>query len=89
MSATVYSVTPVMVYVFPLLVCPYAKILAVKEKNSLNLGQKLSHLRNRNVFFVWSILTVNATNYREGNFPNPFLIDFLGTAVRMKNPICN
>ena len=27
-SATVYSVIPVMVYVFPLLVCPYAKILA-------------------------------------------------------------
>jgi hypothetical protein len=28
-SATAYSVIPLMVYVFPLLVCPYAKMLAV------------------------------------------------------------
>lgn len=28
MSANVYSVIPLMVYVFPLLVCPYAKMLA-------------------------------------------------------------
>jgi hypothetical protein len=65
------------------------KYLLPKGKNTFNLEQKLCHLRNRNIFVVWSTLTVNATHYREGNFPNPFLVDFLGTAVRMKNPICN
>ena len=63
MSATVYSVTPVMVYVFPLLVCPYAKILAAEGKKNFNLEQKLCHLRNRYMFVVCTILTVNATDY--------------------------
>jgi hypothetical protein len=32
MSLTAFSVIPLMVYVLPLLVCPYAKIVAAKRK---------------------------------------------------------
>ena len=60
-----------------------------QRKKSSNLGKTLCHYRNRNLFVEWPMLTVNATNYREGNFPNPFLVDFFRTTVRMKNPICN
>ena len=67
-------------------ICKYT---CCQRKKGSNSGKTLCHFTNRNMFVEWPMLTVNAANYREGNFPNPFLVDFFRTAVRMKNPICN
>lgn len=45
-----YSVIPVMVYVFPLLVCPYAKTLAGKYiDHNINEKWNSKHLLSANI----------------------------------------
>jgi hypothetical protein len=84
-----------MVYVFPLLVWPYAKILAItgrkkggKENtlvNSWNASVQNKLEKDRESLN----LTVNAINYREGNCLRCLLVYFFGIAVSMEYPVCS
>lgn len=84
-----------MVYVFPLLVCPYAKILAVEQKEE-KLFEKLffphqvvtKETKHQDSKLPNPLLTINPTNDRKCNLLGSFLIYLLCQAVTPKYSIC-
>ena len=63
-----YSVIPVIVYVFPLLVCPYAKMLA-KNKEDVGQSQSLQSIGQSHTSRVtcWHSYTWNFIHYLDSD----------------------
>lgn len=78
----VYSVIPVMVNVFPLLVCPYAKILAgmhIYHSTLINFGKQRKKGEENGLK-----LTINTTDNGHNNFLGSFLVHLPRRAIGTK-----
>lgn len=91
MSATANSVIPLMVYVFPLLVWPYAKILPVKryiQRKSLISISFSSMCTNQKK--EWEMkLTIDSFNNRHGDFLCSIFVNLSSGTFTSVNSICH
>lgn len=77
MSSIANSVMPLIVYVFPLLVCPYAKMLAAKTKSIVT---KTKHYRN-----IKFVLTIDSVEYTKSNLLSSIFIDLFRVGIESKH----